>query len=56
MIVGMSRRLSRPALLDGGLDELRRLYEPLSEDFSVFYPELMAFAQEQRQALTSAAR
>lgn len=56
VIAGMSRRLSRPGLLDGGLDELRRLYEPLSEDFSAFYPELMAFAREQRQAPTSAAR
>ncbi len=54
VITGMSRRLSRPGLLDGGLDELRRLYEPLSEDFSVFYPELMAFAREQRKALTPA--
>ncbi|MBD9397479.1 ACP phosphodiesterase [Pseudomonas sp. PDM11] len=56
VIAGMSRRLSRPGLLDGGLDELRRLYEPLSEDFSAFYPELMAFAREQREALTTAVR
>ncbi|WP_084304975.1 ACP phosphodiesterase [Phytopseudomonas flavescens] len=48
VLAGMARRLSRPALLDGGLDDLRRLYEPLSEDFSTFYPLLMAFAGEQR--------
>ncbi len=48
VIAGMSRRLSRPGLLDGGLDDLRRLYEPLSEDFRAFYPQLMAFAREQR--------
>lgn len=48
VIAGMSRRLSRPGLLDGGLDDLRRLYEPLSDDFSAFYPQLMAFAREQR--------
>ncbi len=56
VVAGMSRRLSRPGLLDGGLDELRRLYEPLSEDFSAFYPELMAFAREQREALKPAFR
>ncbi|WP_070885735.1 ACP phosphodiesterase [Pseudomonas argentinensis] len=50
VIAGMSRRLSRPGLLDGGMDELRRLYESLSEDFSAFYPELIAFAREQRGA------
>ncbi|TBU72673.1 ACP phosphodiesterase [Pseudomonas daroniae] len=51
VIAGMSRRLSRPGLLDGGLEDLRRLYEPLSEDFSAFYPALMAFAREQRGQL-----
>lgn len=56
VIAGMSRRLSRPDLLDGGLDDLRRLYEPLSEDFSAFYPALMAFAREQREALVKTAR
>lgn len=39
---GMSRRLSRPALLDGSWDELQALYEPLSADFRVFYPALLA--------------
>ena len=44
VIAGMQRRLSRPQLLDGSLSELERLYEPLSEDFRAFYPQLMAFA------------
>lgn len=48
VIAGMARRLSRPGLLDGGLDDLRRLYAPLSEDFAAFYPALMRFAREQR--------
>lgn len=51
VIAGMSRRLSRPGLLDGGLDDLRSLYEPLSDDFSAFYPALMRFAREQRAQL-----
>ena len=29
------------------MQELRVLYEPLSDDFRVFYPELQAFAQAQ---------
>lgn len=41
---GMSRRLSRPQLLDGAMVELERLYEPLQEDFRAFYPELRRFA------------
>lgn len=51
VIAGMSRRLSRPGLLDGGLGDLRGLYEPLSDDFSAFYPALMRFAREQRAQL-----
>lgn len=51
VIAGMSRRLSRPGLLDGGLEDLRSLYEPLSDDFSAFYPALMRFAREQRAQL-----
>ena len=50
VIAGMQRRLSRPQLLDGSLAELERLYEPLSEDFSAFYPELMAFAEAELNA------
>ncbi|MOA65026.1 hypothetical protein D3C78_1912640 [compost metagenome] len=41
----MSRRLSRPQLLDGAMAELERLYEPLQEDFHAFYPELRRFAE-----------
>ncbi|MBT8768813.1 ACP phosphodiesterase [Pseudomonas boanensis] len=46
VIQGMSRRLSRPEALAGAMDELERLYQPLSEDFQCFYPELQAFAQD----------
>lgn len=42
---GISRRLSKPEELAGAMEELRRLYEPLSEDFSLFYPQLQNFAQ-----------
>ena len=42
---GISRRLSRPEELAGAMQELRRLYEPLSEDFRLFYPHLQNFAQ-----------
>ncbi|MEE9679661.1 ACP phosphodiesterase [Pseudomonas moraviensis] len=41
---GISRRLTRPEELAGAMVELRRLYEPLSEDFSLFYPQLQDFA------------
>lgn len=44
----LQRRLSRPAVLDGGLAELERLYQPLREDFRAFYPELIAFAAAAR--------
>jgi acyl carrier protein phosphodiesterase len=46
---GMSRRLSKPQLLDGALLELERLYEPLSEDFRAFYPQLQAWAEAERR-------
>jgi acyl carrier protein phosphodiesterase len=42
---GISRRLSRPEELAGAMQELRRLYEPLSEDFRLFYPHLQHFSQ-----------
>jgi len=42
---GISRRLSRPEELAGAMQELRLLYEPLSEDFRLFYPKLQHFAQ-----------
>ena len=44
---GISRRLSRPEELARAMQELRRLYEPLSEDFRLFYPQLQDFAQSQ---------
>ncbi|KJZ44781.1 MULTISPECIES: ACP phosphodiesterase [Pseudomonas] len=42
---GISRRLSRPEELAAAMQELRRLYEPLSEDFRLFYPQLQDFAR-----------
>jgi len=42
---GISRRLTRPEELAGAMQELRVLYEPLSEDFRLFYPQLQTFAQ-----------
>ena len=42
---GISRRLTRPEELAGAMKELRALYEPLSEDFRLFYPQLQVFAQ-----------
>jgi acyl carrier protein phosphodiesterase len=44
-LAGISRRLSRPEGLAGAMHELQALYQPLSEDFSEFYPQLQAFAQ-----------
>lgn len=44
VLQGMSRRLSRPNALASGMVELERLYEPLSDDFAAFYPQLQAFA------------
>lgn len=41
---GISRRLSKPEELAGAMQELRVLYEPLSEDFRLFYPQLQVFA------------
>ena len=45
VIGGMSRRLSRPQLLAGAMSELERLYQPLSDDFREFYPQLQVFAR-----------
>ncbi len=44
---GISRRLTRPEELAGAMRELEQLYEPLSEDFRLFYPQLQVFSQEQ---------
>jgi acyl carrier protein phosphodiesterase len=49
VLAGMQRRLSRPEGLDGALAELEFLYEPLLGDFRDFYPQLMAFAEQQRR-------
>ena len=42
---GISRRLTRPEELAAAMQELRVLYEPLSDDFRLFYPQLQDFAQ-----------
>ena len=42
---GISRRLTRPEELAAAMQELRRLYEPLSEDFRLFFPQLQDFAR-----------
>ena len=42
---GISRRLTRPEELAAAMQEFRRLYEPLSEDFRLFYPQLQDFAR-----------
>ncbi|MDF3937032.1 ACP phosphodiesterase [Pseudomonas citronellolis] len=42
VLAGMSRRLSRPGLLDGAWEELEALYLPLSDDFRAFYPQLQS--------------
>ncbi|MDC7813632.1 MULTISPECIES: ACP phosphodiesterase [Pseudomonas] len=46
---GIARRLSRPEELTAAMIELERLYQPLSEDFRAFYPQLQAFAAQQTQ-------
>lgn len=43
---GIARRLSQPQELTAAMGELERLYEPLSEDFRAFYPQLQAFAAQ----------
>lgn len=45
VLAGISRRLSRPERLAGGMQQLRALYQPLSADFAEFYPVLRAYAQ-----------
>lgn len=45
VLASMSRRLSRPEGLVGGLEELQQLYAPLQDDFRAFYPQLRAFAR-----------
>src|SRR5690606_39497564 len=48
VVNAMRHRLSRPQLLDGAEDELARLYDELWADFREFYPQLMRFADGQR--------
>lgn len=50
VLAGMQRRLSRPEALDGALVELEALYQPLSEDFLAFYPQLQAAVAGLRDA------
>ncbi|MCQ4295804.1 ACP phosphodiesterase [Pseudomonas stutzeri] len=45
VLANMSHRLSRPDGLAGGLGELEQLYDPLLEDFRLFYPQLQRFAK-----------
>ena len=45
VLANMSRRLSRPDGLAGGLAEREQLYEPLLQDFRDFYPQLQAFVR-----------
>ena len=52
VLQGMSRRLSRPQMLDGAMGELRELYEPLTDDFHAFYPDLQTFARQQLAVLS----
>lgn len=51
VIMGMQRRLSRPEGLHGAMSELEMLYAELEQDFLLFYPELMHFADNTRQDL-----
>lgn len=44
VVASMSRRMSRPEGLTGGVVELQQLYAPLLRDFHEFYPQLQAFA------------
>ncbi|MGY2291741.1 acyl carrier protein phosphodiesterase [Pseudomonas sp. SDO528_S397] len=44
---GIARRLSQPEALDQAMQELRVLYEPLSDDFRLFYPQLQTFSNSQ---------
>lgn len=49
VVVSLQRRLSRPEGLDGAMDELERLYRPLTLDFFAFYPQVQAFAEQVRK-------
>ncbi|EXF43305.1 ACP phosphodieterase [Pseudomonas sp. BAY1663] len=45
VLSNISRRLSQPEGLAGGLEELERLYDPLLDDFRAFYPQLQRFVR-----------
>ncbi|MCW8891349.1 MAG: ACP phosphodiesterase [Sedimenticola sp.] len=47
----MSLRLSRSNPLDDALTEVKRHYSALSEGFHQFFPELVAFSEQQQQQL-----
>ncbi|MNO08277.1 hypothetical protein D3C81_2308470 [compost metagenome] len=42
---GIARRLSRPEGMDGAVEEVAALYQPLLDDFRNFYPQLQRFAK-----------
>lgn len=46
---GIARRLSRPDELAGAMQDLNDLYQPLSDDFRAFYPQLQAFSAAGRE-------
>ncbi len=48
VIAGMARRISRPEALVGAMAELEDLYQPLSDDFQRFYPQLQQFVGTQQ--------
>ena len=52
VFTGIARRLSHPQELSGAMRDLHALYEPLSEDFSAFYPQLQAFAAREKLSQT----
>jgi len=47
----ISLRLRKPNPLDSALLEVKRLYSPLAENFTRFFPELMAFSEQQQRLL-----
>ncbi|WXL24959.1 ACP phosphodiesterase [Ectopseudomonas mendocina] len=50
VIRGIDRRLSKPGLLLGGIEELERLYEPLMDDFRAFYPQLLLYVRSELES------
>ncbi|MDF1529706.1 MAG: ACP phosphodiesterase [Sedimenticola sp.] len=47
----MALRLRRPNPLGSALNEVKRLYPRLSEDFHCFFPELIKFTEQQQRLL-----